>query len=191
MQDLQCSIQLKTGATLPIVVGPASDPAHTIYIGIAADNSFGYDDYRIQTNANGGVTISAVNNDGLRNGIYGLLTDHLDCHWFMPNQLGEEIVVPADKTVTLPAGLADTRHASFFSATGTSWGNSRPWDLRNRTILNAGRMVFGHAWDNFVHGDAATKRIPTGLPTIARERFWISIARPAGALPISAPRILK
>lgn len=36
--------------------------------------------------------IEASHVDGVRNGIYGLLTDHLDCHWFMPFVLGEAIV---------------------------------------------------------------------------------------------------
>ena len=152
-QDLQRCIQIKTGASLPIVTSTPSDPAHTVRIG-DLNGVYQYDDYSIHTNAEGTVTINAATRAGLRNGIYGLLTDHLDCHWFLPNQLGEEIVVPADKTVTLPIDLAETKQPSFFSATGTSWGNSHPWDLRNRSILNAGRMVFGHSWDNFVHGDA-------------------------------------
>ncbi len=108
------------------------------------------DAYHLFTNAEGDVVIEAGHVDGLRNGIYGLLTDHLDCHWFMPGGVGEEIPTPEDKAAVI--GQIDQRRApSFFSAGGSTWRYGT-WNLRNRNIAGGGRLSFGHAWAGLLKG---------------------------------------
>ena len=108
------------------------------------------DMYHLFTEDNGDVTIAAGDIDGVRNGIYGLLTDHLDCHWFMPGGLGEEIPTPTDKRAVI--GQIDQRRTpSFFSARGSTWGQET-WNLRNRNIANDGQLSIGHAWAGLLKG---------------------------------------
>jgi hypothetical protein len=141
LEDLRRAVRLKTDAVLPIRAltdGPAvilrtADP------GPAAAGL--QDAYRLRTAAGGNVVIEAKGPDGLRNGVYGLLTDHLDCHWFMPGQLGEEIGIPADRAARLPA-LDEVQGSKWLSASGSP---------RNRASVNRGRMNFGHAWFTFVN----------------------------------------
>jgi len=149
VDDLRRAVRLKTDAILPIRAmadGPAiilrqADP------GPAANGL--QDAYRLRT-AGGNVVIEANGPDGLRNGVYGLLTDHLNCHWFMPGQLGEEIGIPADRAARLPA-LDEVRGSKWFSANGASWTLPPQWNLRNRAIVNRGRVNFGHAWNNYIN----------------------------------------
>jgi len=139
LDDLRRVIRIKTGAELPIRArtdGPAiilrtADP------GPAAKGL--QDAYRLRT-AGGNVIIEANTPDGLRNGIYGLLTDHLDCHWFMPGQLGEEIGVTKDRAARLP-GLDEVRGSKWFAGSGSQ---------RNRAMVNRSRLSFGHAWFNYI-----------------------------------------
>lgn len=88
--------------------------------------------------------IEAGHVDGVRNGIYGLLTDHLDCHWFMPFELGQEIVANADQSAVI-GQFDERREPSFFSANGVG-------GLRNRGLTNRGRMSFPHAWWALLRG---------------------------------------
>ena len=108
------------------------------------------DSYRLFTSATGDVVIEADHVDGLRNGIYGLLTDHLDCHWFMPGKLGEEIPRPRDKVAVI-GQIDQVREPSFFCASGTIWRHDQ-WNIRNRNVSNRNRMGFGHAWASLLKG---------------------------------------
>ena len=99
--DLQRIIKLQSGAELAIKT-EADGPAIILRradLGAAAKGL--YDAYRLKTEGKN-VIIEASTPEGLRNGVYGLLTDHLGCNWFQPNALGEEIPVPSDNTVRLP-----------------------------------------------------------------------------------------
>jgi len=140
--DLQRCLKVQTGAVLPfrsITDGPAiilrtADP------GPAAKDL--QDAYRLRT-AGGNILIEAKDLEGLRNGVYGLLTDHFDCHWFQLGQLGEEIGMPADRAARLPA-LDEVRGSKWFSATVGG-------DRRNRALINRGRIAFGHSWDYYIN----------------------------------------
>ena len=81
------------GATLAVVEErPARQRAIVLRIRPEQTRAFHPDAYHLFTTTEGDVVIEASHVDGVRNGIYGLLTDHLDCHWFMPFVLGEAIV---------------------------------------------------------------------------------------------------
>jgi hypothetical protein len=154
VSDLQRCFEIKTGVKLPIIQD-AAETGPTIRLafqaGIAGQIPHP-DAYHLRIGEDGNVLIESTTFDGLRNGIYGLLTEHLDCHWFQPRGLGEEIMVPADKTVTVP--VLDVRPSpSFFSSPGMSWGNSPRWDRQNRAVINRGRMNFGHSWYGFINNN--------------------------------------
>ena len=147
--DLQRCLELQSDARLP-VVALATGPAIRLRLADPGEAAKGlHDAYRLRT-AGKDVIIEAGNVDGLSNGIYGLLTDHLDCHWFQPRQLGEEIGIPKDNTVRLPA-LNEVRGSVWFSTGGASWGYDRRWDRRNRALINEGRMGFGHSWYGYIN----------------------------------------
>jgi hypothetical protein len=147
--DLQRCIKLKSGAELPILPVGESPAIRLVFLEAPFAEWPHRDAYRLRTHGQD-VIITAMSLDGLRNGVYGLLTDHLDCHWFMPKQLGEEIILPPDKTVRIEP-MDETRAPSFFSSTGMSWGGDRKWDRQNRSIFNRGRMSFGHAWQGLLN----------------------------------------
>jgi len=140
LDDLRHAIWLQTDAVLPF--GATADgPAiilRTADLGPAAEGL--QDAYRLRTAAGGNIVIEANTPDGLRNGVYGLLTDHLDCHWFMPGELGEEIGIPADRTTCLPA-LDEVRGSKWFAGSGSQ---------RNRAQVNRSRLSFGHAWFTYI-----------------------------------------
>ena len=148
--DLRRCVQLMTGATLPVVaaVPAGAGPAVRIRRIPAPADWPHVDAYRLRTEGED-VVIEATTPDGLRNGVYGLLTDHLDCHWFMPKGMGEELPARPDKSLSL-APLDETRSPSFFSSPGMSWGSAPRWDRQNRVVINRGRMNFGHAWQGLI-----------------------------------------
>jgi len=147
VEDLQRCLQLKTGAMLPVL---ARSGRQAILLRIADPGAAKglQNPYRLQT-VGKDLFIEAADVEGLRNGVYGLLTDHLDCHWFQPKQLGEEIAIPRDKTVRMPA-LNEVQGCDWFSTTGVCWGAEHLWDLRLRAFTNRGSMSFGHSWAGYI-----------------------------------------
>lgn len=95
------------------------------------------------------VVIESRASDGLRHGVYGLLTDHMDCHWFTPKALGKEFTRSNDGTIRFQR-FEETKSPSFFSSPGMSWGSAPQWDRQNRAVINRGRMSFGHAWQGLI-----------------------------------------
>ena len=145
--DLRRCVKLQSGADLPPAANPAGPAIRLRLVNLKADGLT--DAYHLFTRGKD-VVIEAGNTDGLRNGVYGLLTDYLGCRWFQPRQLGEEIILPKDKTVRLPA-LNETRGSKWFSTTGASWGAEPLWDRRSRAVINRGRMSFGHNWYGLIN----------------------------------------
>lgn len=145
LADLRRCVELKSGAKLE-----GSERAIRIRLIATAPDGWPHAEaYRLRTDDAGDVVIEATTTEGLRNGVYGLLTDHLDCHWFMPKGLGEETVVSSDRTVSI-APLDEIRGPSFASSIGMSWNSAPRWDRQNRSVINRGRMNFGHAWAGFI-----------------------------------------
>jgi hypothetical protein len=148
--DLQRVIKLQSGTDMPLGnagTGPAIILRKVDNLGPVAKHL--HDAYRLRTEAKN-VFIESTSPEGLRNGIYGLLTDHLGANWFQPNSLGEEIAIPKDKTVRL-AALNEVRGSQWTSCSGASWGRAPAWDLRNRAVINKGRMTFGHSWSGYIN----------------------------------------
>lgn len=150
VEDLQRCIKLQSGAELPIVA-KANGPAIHLQQDPLMKTKDEQDAYSLRTQGKE-LYICANNTDGLRNGIYGLLTDYLDCHWFQPHLLGEEIVIPKDKTVRVPA-IDEIQGSKWFSCNGATWGYDNLWDRRNRSYINRARMNFGHSWQTYINKD--------------------------------------
>ena len=147
--DLRRVVQLKTDAVLPISAaeGRRSIILRLADLGQAAAGL--HDAYRLKS-AHGNIIIEAANLDGLRNGVYGLLTDHLNSRWYAPRQLGEEIAIPENKVVPMPI-VDEVKGSRWFSTGGATWGYDPLWDRRNRAVVNRGRMNFGHSWHGYVN----------------------------------------
>ncbi|MHB0939041.1 MAG: DUF4838 domain-containing protein [Armatimonadota bacterium] len=148
LDDLQRCLRVQSGVTLPITAKPSAPAIVLRQAELGAPAKGLQDAYRLKTEGNN-VLIEAADLEGLRNGIYGLLTDHLQCHWFQPRALGEEIIVPKDRTVRLPA-LDEVKGSPWLSNGGASWGADRRWDLRTRGIVNRSRIWFGHSWNLYI-----------------------------------------
>ena len=154
VSDLVRCIRIQSDAVLPLA--RKDDAGHTaIRLRLSEKQPTGKDwphpdAYRLRVDGN--VMIESGTLDGLCQGVYGLLTDHMDCHWFLPSHLGEEIVVPEDRTVALPRSDA-LRAPSFFSSRGMSWNQALTWDHRNRSVINRGRMSYGHSWHGYINAD--------------------------------------
>lgn len=150
--DLQHVFKQVAEATLPLVKGdPAKavpSPAVRIRLATNLPNWPHAEAYRLTAGPDD-VVIEAPNVDGLRNGVYSLVTDHLDCHWFVPKRLGEELPAPADKSIRIRR-VTETKGPSFFSSPSMSWSSAPRWDRQNRAVINRGRMNFGHAWQNML-----------------------------------------
>ena len=151
LSDLARSLKTISGGAELAVVEERPAGKRAIVLRVDATEEWEHPDaYHLFTRPDGDVVIEAGHLDGLRNGIYGLLTDHLDCHWFMPGRVGEEIPTPADKTAAI--GQIDQRRSpSFYSARGSTWRGGA-WNYRNRNVARGGRISFGHAWASLLKG---------------------------------------
>jgi hypothetical protein len=146
IRDLQHYIGVMSGGGEMRITGIRPKRQAAIVISIDATESWPHNDaFRLRTTEAGDLLITAGELDGLRQGIYRFLTRHLNCHWFMPAELGAEIPKPVNGRVVI-GKIDETGSPSFFSNRGTSWGGADRWDHRNKSIINQGRMAFGHAW---------------------------------------------
>jgi hypothetical protein len=148
--DLRRCVEIRSGVSLPLNNAVAAGPAVRVRRLASAPANWPHPEaYHLYVHGDD-VIIEATTPDGLRNGVYGLLTDHMDCHWFTPKKLGEEFPAPAaDKSVAFRP-MDETRAPSFFSSPGMAWGSAPRWDRQNRAVINRGRMNFGHAWQGMI-----------------------------------------
>ena len=107
--DLAYHIEAMSGARLEIVDDPTRVKGVPIYIGVVPDgfrlpvdlrdeSIFWPDGYLIVADGEQ-VILTAPRPEGVSNSVYGLLEDHLGCHWFTPGRIGEHI--PQRPSVTL------------------------------------------------------------------------------------------
>ena len=148
-EDLQYHLRKMSGAKVPIVHDPGEvDPARGIGIyidtkplnihvpGRLVDRTMiwpdGYVIEIIETDDHSGVFLSSSIPEGLRNAVYGLLEDHLGCHWYTPGTIGEHI--PRRRTVTLEIpGNRDIAKPGFEKRTPWYNGNANRHLTREET----------------------------------------------------------
>ena len=149
VRDLQQAVETMSGGGRMRITGrrPKRQPVIVLSLtaAVGGEEWPHQDACHLRTSENGDVFIEAMTLDGLRQGIYGLLGDHLDCHWFLPGEVGAELPRPVNGVVQL-GQIEEVRSPSFFSNRGTSWSAAQAWDCRNRSFINRGRMTYGHAW---------------------------------------------
>ncbi len=66
------------------------------------------------------VIINGAGNKGAINGVYAFLENFCDCHWYE----SEVIIIPENKTLTIPAGI-DVEYTPFFEYTETDTTSAR------------------------------------------------------------------
>ena len=149
VRDLQRIVHHVTGETLPLVADSAKP---LLQVRLSMDERLrAPGSYRLKI-AQGDIRIESASLEGARNGIYGFLTDYLGCRWYQPRGLGEVLPEPVAE-LRLPV-VDEWQQPSWFSAPGMSWRGCGQWDRRNRSVVNDGRMKFGHAWGWIINFDS-------------------------------------
>ncbi len=104
------------------------------------------DGYAIQS-AGRMITIMGGSPRGTLYGVYDFIERALGVRWFMPTELGEDIL--KSKSIPVPE-LAIVKNPAFPSVSGFTWAGSpgaEDWELRMR--VRVGKAVtFGHNWYN-------------------------------------------
>ena len=134
-EDLVYHLEKMSGARIPIVSDPSAVKGIPIYIGtppkgielpvdLADKTRFWPDGYLIVADGEQ-VILAAPRIDGVRNAVYGLLEDHLGCHWFAPGKIGEHIPTRATVKLSLAGG---------YQAVKPSQDLRSPWYSRHRAL---------------------------------------------------------
>ncbi len=124
-------------AVTPLGITAGGDPAAQIVH---------QDGYTIQSSGRM-ITIMGGSPRGTLYGVYDFVERALGVRWFMPGEMGEDIL-PA-KTIPVPE-LAIVKNPAFPSVSGFTWAGgpgAEDWELRSRVRI--GKAVsFGHNWYN-------------------------------------------
>ena len=129
--DLAYHLEKMSGASIPIVSDPGDARGVPIYIGakpdginlpvdLADESRFWPDGYLIMADGEK-VILAAPRIEGIRNAVYGLLEDHLGCHWFAPGEIGEHIPNSTTVKLNLAGGPSDS-HAGVITNLGSRTG---------------------------------------------------------------------
>jgi len=167
VEDLQAYIERMSGARLAVAEEkPAAGAAILLRAGASGLSNVGY---RLRVKGDG-LTIEGSTQDGLVNGIYGLLEDHLGVHWYIPGTLGE--YVPHTDTIKLQ-NLAETREPAIPSVTGFGGYQADPpkgaeWRRRNR-LAGFKSYWHSHNWEGIIPLREAEKH-PEWLALIDGQR---------------------
>ena len=110
----------------------------------------GLDGYLIQTYGND-LILLGDSDKGSLNAVYGLLEDHLHVRWFMPGDLGEDVL--PQQTIRIPH-LRERHAPDFFAVHGLIWsGHTRgapDWQRRNRASIGPPDYFFGHSFHHIL-----------------------------------------
>ena len=156
-KELQTYLKKTSGAELPIrnegaggkdrvEIRIAVNPLGIVRGGDPATQIVHEDGYAIQS---GGrmITIMGGSPRGTLYGVYDFIERALGVRWFMPTELGEDILKA--KSIAVPE-LTVVRNPAFPSVSGFTWAGSpgaADWELRMR--VKVGKPVnFGHNWYN-------------------------------------------
>ena len=171
--DLQFHLQKMSGATVPIMHDPNVVRTRND-IGIYIDTKpigvnvpgrrigrkalwpDGYVIEIIDFDGRTGVFLCSPRTEGVRNAVYGILEDHLGCHWFTPGEIGAHIPrrttvvldIPERRDIARP-GFEMRRpfYGSYAVPTAEERRTIVKWARRNRWGEPAGSA--GHGWDCF------------------------------------------
>ncbi len=145
--DLQTYSERVSGARLPVAREKKAGPAILLRTGASGLSDVGY---RLREQ-HGDLLIEGSTEQGVVNGIYGLLEDHLGVHWYIPGPLGEH--VPRSKTIRL-TNLDQVREPAIPSVTGFGGYQADPpegqeWARRNR-LAGFKHYWHSHNWEGII-----------------------------------------
>jgi len=153
-----------SGADVPVVTSPATSPTLIRLGTFGTEPVQGWagrrpaaEGFALQTE---GRTLWIVGGDarGALNGVYELLEGELGVRWFMPGDLGEDLV--ERKTILLPT-VSRTGAPGFPAVRGFIWAGgpgASAWERRARAAVGSPQAFFGHNWSNIVAPTAQNKR---------------------------------
>lgn len=190
--DLVRCLGRALGAQVPVAtqLADAETPV-TILVGSAFGVDFGVsaaslqrDGCILKTKGNA-LLITGVHDEGIANGVYTFLTDHVGARWFAPGELWE--VVPSNPNLVLP-DLDITTNPDFsyrvYSGAvgdlGTQWRRRNRIDVDTATLPNYG---FGHNLGNIISSKVYGKDHPEYFALIDGKRRTEGEGPGAGAQP--------
>jgi hypothetical protein len=153
--DLEAYIERMSGARLPRAAQAKGAGAGIVLrTGARGLSDVGYR-LRVKGSA---LLIEGTAPEGLVNGIYGLLEDHLGIRWYIPGPLGE--YVPRRTTIAL-GDLDETREPAIPSVTGFGGYQADPpkgaeWARRNR-LSGFKHYWHSHNWHGIIPMDEAER----------------------------------
>jgi len=148
-----------TGGQMEVKIGePAKKPESSIRLQIT-DAPLGSGDikhadgYTIRTSGHD-ITITGGSARGVLYGAYDFIERALNVRWFMPSDMGEDIV--PEKSIPFPE-VNVTWNPAFQNVSGLIWAGgpgAADWELRSRAKVGP-TVSFGHNWSNILPRTAA------------------------------------
>ena len=157
-EELRDYLHEISGAWLPLVTDAKRVEGTRILVGRKTHSGalnpqtaeLGLDGYLIEVHGSDLVLLGDTEQGSL-NAVYGFLEDHLQVRWFMPGELGEDIL--PQRTIRIPA-LRERRKPDFFAVSGLIWSGHTPgapdWQRRNRASIGPPNYFFGHNFHNIL-----------------------------------------
>ena len=113
-EDLVYHLRKMSGATVPVVSYPTAVDRLPIYLGVVPESVslpvdvgdeslFWPNGYLICADGDG-LVLAAPSPLGVSNAVYGLLENHLGCHWFTIGEIGEHIPSRSTVEVSIEGG---------------------------------------------------------------------------------------
>ena len=168
-EDLQYHLRKMTGAEVPIVSSVGQTKGVPIYLRQIPEDTrlpeplcqlerYYPDGFVIRTNDRR-MMLASPRPEGVANAVYGLLEDHLGCHWFTPGEIGEYIPQRDTVKIEIPGGY-EIQKPSFEMR--SPWYNGNvdapmtedegralsKWRTRNRA--GGVRGYGGHIWHDIL-----------------------------------------
>jgi hypothetical protein len=136
-EDLQACLRKMSGAEVPIIVGEAPTSVAAVLLGVTRDGAIAalspeeaestWPDGYVLASGGRDLALLAGRPEGVRNAVYGLLEDHLGCHWFTPGEIGESIPTRRTVDVVLATGRVSVKPAFELRAPWYN-GNAVPYE---------------------------------------------------------------
>jgi Domain of unknown function (DUF4838) len=176
-QELSKYLSQIGGDTVPIAeVDNASTDRYSIEIRTQPESmkwvDTGFDGYVVNITPNKTV-LYGKGGRGVKNAVYGFLTDFLNVHWYMPGELWE--VVPQYPNLRLTVGKTIYKPGFVVRVLGVGAGVESIWATRNRAQLTGGFDIpyfpaVGHAIAHIISADEYGKKHPEYFSLIDGKR---------------------
>ena len=163
-RDLQDHLREMSGANVPIVSDPTKAQGVRICLGwqpeglklpVELTPKSVWPDGYLMVITGDDLVILSPRPEGVRNGVYGLLEDHLGCHWFNPGPIGRHVPKRHTVRIGLPGGYQlvrptfEYRNPWYNGVAKAFWSREQRrqydvWQRRNRA--GGLRGAIRHNW---------------------------------------------